>query len=101
MARPKTPVLGTHAGTRGRAATLERCASEFVPPPGDPRPRPGPRTRTLNDRKPSHLAVTAARIAPNLVLGALGPELGGLASGTADEVCENMADRGIEVTRDS
>ena len=29
------------------------------------------------------------------VLQALDPELGGLASGTAEEICENLTDRGI------
>jgi hypothetical protein len=37
-----------------------------------------------------------ARIAPQTLLEALDPDLGGLASGTAAEIWENLRDRGID-----
>jgi len=38
----------------------------------------------------------AASLASKTVLEALDPDLGGLASGTAAEISENLADRGID-----
>jgi Fe2+ or Zn2+ uptake regulation protein len=37
-----------------------------------------------------------APVRPRTVLEALDPDLGGLASGTAEEISENLADRGID-----
>jgi hypothetical protein len=36
------------------------------------------------------------RIPPHTVLEALDPDLGGVASGTSEEIWENLSDRGIE-----